>query len=101
MSSLIASQAPKAHLDSAAFINGSTLVCYVDNLSPCNQTKQGTLTDSLILLKVLAEGNHKASYLKLQWVQTIVTYLEHKISQGIQNSPQNVLSHLCQSLSSK
>lgn len=49
----------KAHLDFLDFTNSSTLICYPDNLLSCNQTKQGTLTDSLILLKALVEGSQK------------------------------------------
>ena len=80
----IFSQVLKADLDSVVFTQSSTLVQYVDDLLLCNPTKQGALTDSLILLKALAERGHKASRFKLQWVQMTVTYLGHEISQGIQ-----------------
>lgn len=60
----------------------STLLQYVDDLLLINTEKEGCQTDSISLMKHLAEAGHSASKSKLQYCQKTVKYLGFLLSQG-------------------
>ena len=58
----------------------SVLIQYEGDLMICSPTEEVD-TDTVTLLKYLAEQGHKASLSKLQLVSPTVTFLGHEISE--------------------
>ncbi|XP_060897677.1 retrovirus-related Pol polyprotein from transposon 17.6 [Labrus mixtus] len=70
---------------------GSVLLQYVDDLLIAAPTKEQCETDTILLLRHLAEEGHKASLSKLQFVKQEVTFLGHILTpQGKSLSPSRV-----------
>ncbi|KAL2081869.1 hypothetical protein ACEWY4_021687 [Coilia grayii] len=60
----------------------SQLLIYVDDCLLASETKEGCVTDTIALLKHLAQEGHKLSKNKLQFCQEKVKYLGHQLSAG-------------------
>nr|XP_043874560.1 protein NYNRIN-like [Solea senegalensis] len=74
-----------------ALSDGTALLQYVDDLLICAPTEKQCITDTIKLLKHLAEEGHKASLNKLQFVRQAVTFLGHIISgEGKTMSPKHI-----------
>lgn len=74
--------AVKHDLDSLHLPKKSTLLSYADDVLVASKTRELCHTDSIALLKHLAEGGHRASLAKLQFCQPQVTYLGHILCEG-------------------
>lgn len=59
-----------------------TLIQYVDDLLICASSLEQCYTDSMKVLKRLAEGGYKVSKTKLQYCQPQVKYLGRTIAHG-------------------
>ncbi|XP_058510228.1 protein NYNRIN-like [Solea solea] len=71
--------------------DGTVLLQHVDDLLICAPTEKQCITDTIKLLKHLAEEGHKASLNKLQFVKQAVTFLGHIISgEGKTMSPKHI-----------
>ncbi|XP_056894864.1 uncharacterized protein LOC130529002 isoform X2 [Takifugu flavidus] len=90
-----------ASLASLQLQPGSALLQYVDDLLLCAPTKSQCTEDTITLLQHLATEGHKVSQSKMQYVQTEVAFLGHRISkdgkalsdkhiQAIQRAPRPV-----------
>ncbi len=74
--------AVKRDLDDLTLPGGSTLLQYADDLLVASPSEEACHTDSILLLKRLAECGHRASLAKLQFCKPEVTYLGHVLRNG-------------------
>ena len=59
---------------------GTALLQYVDDLCLCARDESTCVTDTVTLLKHLAQEGHKVSLTKLQFVKQQITFLGHVIT---------------------
>lgn len=73
-------EALRRSLEPLTLTAGTALLQYVDDLCLCARDESTCVTDTVTLLKHLAQEGHKVSLTKLQFVKQQITFLGHVIT---------------------